>query len=88
MDSNFIFRFIWSFVRDLYAPTVSAPEAVRQTIRYANENGYEALTCGKRFFIVNGEIFEIRKTTGHIHFDLRQHGCGWTPVPAGQEGRQ
>lgn len=87
MDSNFIFRFIWSFVRDLYAPTVSAPEAVRKTVRYASENGHEAVTCGKRWFMVDGEIFEIMKTTGHVHFDLRQHGCRLNVAQTAEEGR-
>lgn len=72
-DDNSIFSELWPFIRDLYAPLMSAPEAARKVVRFASGNGHEAAILNKRWFMVDGEVFEIKKHRNHSHFDLIQH---------------
>ena len=77
-----LFHKLWYLVRDLYAPTTSAPAAVKTVIEQISKLGHEACTAGKRTFLVDGELFEIRKIKGWSQFELIQHN-----VRIGEEER-
>ena len=68
-----LFHQVWYLVRDLYAPTTSAPKAAQMTVEQINKLGHEAASLGKRTFMVDGEVFEIKKNKGWSHFELIQH---------------
>ena len=74
MNENTVFSELWWIVRDYYAPHMTAPEATRKAVRAMADNGHEAAEMGKRFLMVDGELFEIKKPRGWSHFDLVQHG--------------
>ena len=69
-----LFREMWLELRDYYAPTTSAPAATKALIKAMQARGHEAASAGKTWMIVDGEVFSIKKTKGHVHFQLTQHG--------------
>lgn len=68
------FRFLWYEVRDYYAPTTTAPAATAKAMEFMSRSGYEVLPMTRTSFLIDGELFEIKKVKGHSHFDLIQHG--------------
>lgn len=73
-EENTVFSELFWIVRDYYAPLMTAPEAARKAVKAMADNGHEAIELGKRTFMVDGELFEIKKVRGWSHFDLWQHG--------------
>ena len=74
MNENTVFSELWWIIRDYYAPLMTAPEAARKAVKAMIENGHEAVEMGKRFLMVDMELFEIKKNKGWSHFELIQHG--------------
>ena len=73
-NENTVFSELWAVVRDYYAPYMTAPEAARQAGKYMAGNGHEVTEMGKRFLMIDDELFEIKKNRGWVHFDVIQHG--------------
>ena len=74
MNENTVFSELWWTVRDYYAPYMTAPEAARKAVKAMADNGHEAIEMGKRFLMVDGELYEIKKRRDWSHFELIQHG--------------
>ena len=74
MNETSVFSEIWMVIRDYYAPTMTAPEAARKAVKAMADSGHEAVEMGKRFMMIDLELYEIKKHRGWSHFELIQHG--------------
>lgn len=75
-DETTVFSEAWGIIRDFYAPTMSAPEATKQVIKVLQDNGHEVYQMEPRWFMADGELYEIKKHRGWSHFELWQRtGC-------------
>lgn len=73
-DETSVFSQIWAYVRELYPRTMTAPEAARDVVRVLTTDGHEASIMYRNHFMVDGELYEIKKVRGHSRFDLYHHG--------------